>query len=127
MGAIRELDENHTQVLNHREQHLAKALRLRFFGTVETQVIELADAIHEQCDVLAELRFDLAQGAAGILEDIVQERRFDRAGVESQAGQYFRDRDRVRDIRRAAAALLAVMKLGAVLVSRDDAAKVFGR
>ena len=61
---------------------------MRFGRTVESQMIDLADAVDEQRDVVAETFLNLRQRARRVLDDVVQQRRLDRAGVEVKAGQY---------------------------------------
>ena len=116
VGPIRELDEDDAQILRHREQHLAEALGLRLGGAVEAQVIDLADTIDEQRNVVAEPFLNLGQRARRVLDDVVQQRGLDRAGVEVQPGQYFGYRDRMRDVGIAVAPLLALVSLRAELV-----------
>ena len=81
-----------------------------------SQVIDLADAVDEQRDVVAEALLDLRQRARRVLDDVVQQRRFDRAGVEMQAGEDLGDGDGMRDVGIAVAPLLALVRLGAELV-----------
>ena len=124
---IRELDEDDAQILRHREQHLAEALGLRLGRAVEAQMVDLADAVDEQRDVVAEPLLDLGQRARRVLDDVVQQRRLDRAGVEVQPGQYFGYGDRMGDVGIAVAPLLALVSLGAELVGRTDARQVVAR
>ena len=79
--AIGELHENDAQVLGHREQHLAEALGLRLGRAIELEVVDLADAVDEQRDVVAEPLLDLRQCAGRVLDDVVQQRSLDRAGI----------------------------------------------
>ena len=79
--AVGELDEDDPQVLRHREQHLAEALGLRLRGAVELQVVDLADAVDQQRDVVAEPLLDLRQGARSVFYDVVQQRGLDGPGV----------------------------------------------
>jgi hypothetical protein len=72
VSAIGELDEDDSQILRHREQHLAEALGLRLGGAVELQVIDLADAVDEQRDVVTEPLLDLGQRVRRVLDDVVQ-------------------------------------------------------
>jgi hypothetical protein len=81
---------------------------LRFGRTVESQMIDLADAVDEQRDVVAEPFLNLRQRARRILDDVVQQRRLDRAGVEVQAGQDLGYGDGVGDVGIAVAPLLAL-------------------
>ena len=93
----------------------------------ETQMIDLADAVDEQSYVVAEALLDLGQRARRVLDDVVQQRRFDRAGVEVQPGENLGYGDGMRDIRIAVAPLLALVRLGAELVGLADAGQVAAR
>ena len=120
VGSVRELDENHAQIFRHCEQHLAEALGLRLCGAVEAQVIDLAHAVDEQRDVVAEPLLYFCQRAARVLDHVVQQSGFDRARVEVQPGEDLGDRDRMGDVGIAAAALLAAVRLRAELVRLGD-------
>ena len=125
--AIGELHEDDAQVLRHREQHLAEALGLRLGRAVELEVVDLADAVDEQRDVVAEPLLDLRQRARRVLDDVVQQRSLDRAGVEMQAGEDLGDGDGMRDVGIAVAPLLALVRFGAELVGGGDARQVVAR
>ena len=60
MQAIGELDEDDANVLDHREHHFAEALGLGFGPRTELDLVELADAVDEQCDFRAEAFLDLS-------------------------------------------------------------------
>ena len=113
VGAVGELDQDHAQVAHHRQQHLAEALGLRLLAALELDLIELGDAIDDLGDVVAEARGDLLLGRRRVLDHVVQDRRDQRVGVEVQLGQDLRGRHRVRDVRLAAQALLALVGRGA--------------
>ena len=59
MQTIRQLDENYADVLDHREHHLAKTFCLGFGATAELDLVEFADAVNDQRDLLPELFPDL--------------------------------------------------------------------
>ena len=106
--SIGELDEDDAQILRHREQHLAEALGLRLGRAVELQVVDLADAVDEQRDVVAEALLDFRQRARRVLDDVVQQRRLDRArsrGAGRPESRLRRRDERCRDRRCAAAGL----------------------
>ncbi len=117
MGSVRQLDENHAQVLGHRHEHLAEALDLGFLGAVEMQLVELADAIDEERDIVAEPNPDFLERARRVLDDVVQQRRLNGRRVEPELGQEPRNGDRVSDVGFASLPELAFVKAGAVIVS----------
>src|SRR5690606_35265178 len=114
------------QILNHREQHFTEAFGLRLGGAVEAQLVELADAVHEQRDVVAETLLDLAEGRGRIFEDVVQQCGLDRARVEVEAGEDLSNRYGMSDVGLAAASMLAVVNLSAELVGFGNSGQVLG-
>src|SRR6185312_14914792 len=90
------------------------------------QVIDLADAVDEPRDVVAEQRLDLAERARRVFDDIVQQRGLDGAGVEMQAGENLRDGYGMCDVGIAVAAFLALVRLRGELVGLRDAREVGG-
>ena len=52
--SIGELDEDDAQIAHHREQHLAEGFRLRFFTTLELNLIEFDYAIDDLGDGFTE-------------------------------------------------------------------------
>ena len=103
--AVRELDHDHADVADHREDHLAEALGLRFLAALELDLVELGDAVDEFGDFLAEALLDLGCGGRRVLDDVVQDRGGQRRAVHVQVGQDVGDRDRVRDVGLAGLAL----------------------
>src|SRR5690606_12665741 len=121
---VRELHEHDAQILHHREDHLAEALGLRLRGAVEAELVQLADAVDQVSDVVAETLPNLFERRRRILEHVVEQGGLDRAGVEIQARDDLRDADRMRDIRLAAAAVLTFVSLRGEFVRLDDALQV---
>jgi hypothetical protein len=108
---VRELDQHDAHVARHRQQHLAEVLRLRLLGRGELQLVELGDAVDQVGDHGAEALDQLLLGDAGVLEDVVQQRGLDRGAVEPPVREDLGDRERVRDVRGAAAAELPQVSL----------------
>ncbi len=106
---VGELHEDDAQVLRHREQHLAEAFGLRLGRAVETQVVDLADAVDEQRDVVAEARCWISGSVLAVSSTTSwQQRGFDRPRVEMQAREDLGHRDRMGDVGVAVPALLAL-------------------
>ena len=61
-----------------------------------------------------------------VLDDVVQDRRDDRVGIEVQVGEDLGGRERVRDVRLAAEPLLALVRLGAEFSGRAHALDLSG-
>ena len=125
--AVGELDHDDADVAHHRQQHLAKALGLRFLAVLELDLIELADAVDQFGDDLAEDRRYLGLGGRRIFDDIVQDGRDQRVGIQPQIGEDVGDRDRVRDVRFARNALLALMLFRAEVVGFAHPLDLSGR
>ncbi len=115
MGAVGQLDQDHAKVPHHRQQHLAEAFGLRLLAALELDLIELGHPIDDLGHIVPEAGGDLFLGRGGVLDDIVQDRRDQRVGVQVQFGEDFRGRHRMGDVRLPAQPLLAQVSGGAEL------------
>ena len=120
-------DEDDADVLDHRQHHLAEALGLRFGVAAELNLVEFADAVHEQRDFAAELLFDFVQRSRRILDRIVQNRRGYRLRVQVHLGELLRDRDGMRYVGFAGLARLPEVRLRAEFVGGRDFPELFFR
>src|SRR5581483_7999277 len=127
VSAVGELDQDHSQVAHHREEHLAEGFRLRFLAALELDRIELGDAIDELGDVGAEARGKLVLRRRGVFDDVVQDCRDQRVGIEVQIGEECRRRYRVRDEGLTGEALLSFVGGGAELRCLLDPRYLVGR
>ena len=107
--AVGELDQDDADVLRHRHDHLAVVLRLGLLAALEADPGQLRDAFDELRDLGAELRLDLLQVRARVLDDVVQERRRDRLLVQVQLRADAGDAQRVVDELLAGPACLALV------------------
>jgi hypothetical protein len=123
---VRELHHDDADVPHHGEQHLAKALGLRLLAILELDLIELADAVDEIGDHLAEYRHDFRLGGRRVLDHIVQDRGDQCVGVELEVGEDVGDRDRMGDVGLARDALLTLVALGAEVVGLAHALDLRG-
>ena len=74
--AVREFNQDHADVLRHREKHLPKILRLNVeLVCGPGNLGQLGHAVHKQGDILAEHAGYLLSGQYRVLDDIVQETR----------------------------------------------------
>ena len=108
---VRELDQDHADVLRHRDDHLAVVLGLRLLARLELDARQLRDAVDELGDLVAELVLDLVERRLGVLDDVVQERGGDRLLVEPQAREDERHPVRVVDEVLAGAPLLPLVRV----------------
>jgi hypothetical protein len=105
--AVGELDDEHPDVLRHRDDHLADGLGLRRVAVLD--LVELRDAVDEHRDLVAEVGAHLVERVRGVLDRVVQQGRRRRLRADAEVGEDLRDRDRVRDVRLAALALLPLV------------------
>jgi len=85
---------------------LRETLGLRLLAVLELDLVELGDPVDDFRDVLAEALGDLLLRGRRVLDDIVEDRRDQRVGVQVQLGENQRGGDRVCDVRLAAQAFL---------------------
>ena len=106
---VGELDQDHADVLGHRDDELAVVLGLRLLAALELDARQLGDALDELRDLLAELGADVVDLDAGVLDRVVEERGGERRLVHPQAGEDLRGAPRVVDELLARAAQLPVV------------------
>ena len=110
--AVGELDQDHADVLGHRDDQLPVVLGLGVLAALELDPRQLGDAVDELGDLVAELVLDRLQVGVGVLDDVVEERGRDRRLVHAELGEDLGDAERVVDELLARPALLAVVRLG---------------
>ena len=124
MQPVRQLDEDHAQVLRHGNQHLAQVFRLglrhAFRGFLPGDLAQLGDALHQHADLRAELRFYVVQREGSILGHIVQQGSRQRSGIQLQVCQYQRSLQRVLQEGIARLAQLPLMRLGSKMIGSQD-------
>lgn len=114
------LDQQHTNIVRHREQELAEILGLlRTFGR-ELKARQLGHAVDEASDLRTEQLRQLVHRRAGIFHRVVQERRHDGRGIELQFRQDAGDFDRMGKIRIAAGTHLAAMLFHGIDIGAVD-------
>ena len=107
--AVGELDQDHPDVLGHRDDQLAVVLGLGVLAALELDPGQLGGPVHEPRDLVAELVADGLQVDVRVLDDVVEECRCDRLLVEVQLGQDLRHPERVVDELLARPPLLTFM------------------
>jgi hypothetical protein len=108
---VGELDQQHPDVLGHRDEELAQVLCLGGFPGHEIETLDLGQPLHQAGDVGAEQLLDLLVGCAGVLDDVMQQRSHDRGIVELQLGEDGGNFQRMREIGIPRGADLAAMGL----------------
>ena len=115
--AVGQLDQHDADVVDHRQEHLAQALRLlRLLAALAgvglagpRDLTELGDAVDQLGDPRPEGGLDLFQGDLGVLDHVVQDPAGDRLGVEGHVGQDHRRAQRMHDVRLTGAPEHAVV------------------
>ena len=108
---VGELDQQHADVVRHREQQLAEVLGLLGVRGLQLELVELGDAVDQAGDLGAEQPLELGQRGAGVLDGIVQQRGRDRGAVQLPGGQDAGDLDRVREVGIARGPHLGAVRL----------------
>ena len=71
MQSVSQLDQDDSYVLGHGQEHLAEVLGLGFGAALELDLGQLADAVHQSGDLLAELAAQLLLVHVSIFDDVV--------------------------------------------------------
>ena len=110
---VGELDQQHADVLGHREHELAEILRLLGLVRLHFDARQLGDAVDQPGDLGAEQPLDVVERRDRVLDRVVQQAGNDRGGVELHLREQARDLDRMREIRVARGAQLRAVRLHA--------------
>ena len=124
---VGELDEDDPDVLRHRQQHLADVLGLLLLVAVRGEARQLGHAIDEVGHLGAEPLLDVAEAVLGVLGHVVEERGLDGVGIDAEVGHDLGRGDRVRHVRLAGRALLALVRLDREIERAVDVAELGGR
>ena len=124
--AVGELDDDHAQIRDHGQQHLADVLGLVVFAVGELDLVELGDAFDDVRDLLAEALGDLAGGDVGVFDGVVQQAGGDGGGVHLELGEDLRDFQWMADVGLAGGAALAFVLLDGKRPGRADEVEVVG-
>ena len=119
---VAELDDQDSDVLGHRDDHLAH--RLGLGGLPVLELVELGDAVDEQADLIAEVGAQALQGVVGVLHGVVQDGCRQGLGRHPQLGEDSRHCHRVGDVGLPGLASLAGVSLLGHLVGAHDETRV---
>ena len=119
--AIGELDEDDADIVDHRQHHLLEIRGLLLRARIETEMGQLAQAVDQAGDGLAEIGLDPFPRHARVLKDVMQQRGDDAVGVEREFGDGAGDRQGVGDVGLTGQPLLALMGPGTEGVGPADA------
>ena len=87
MQAVRQLDQDDADIVDHGQQHLADAFGLAFLARGEVELAQLGDPVDAAGHLVAELLADLFQSRGGIFDHIVQEPGLEADHVHVHVGQ----------------------------------------
>ena len=108
--AVRELDQDHADVLGHRDDHFAEVFRLLLFGSLESDLGKFRDAVDEFGDVGSEFLFDLRERRVRVFDGVVEEAGDDAGNIEPELSETLGDGRRMNHVRLAAGALLTLVR-----------------
>ncbi len=108
---VGELDQQHADVVRHREHQLAQVLGRCSVSVWDLDLRQLGDAVDQPGDLRAEQPLDLVERGDRVLDRVVQDAGDDRLVVELQLGQDAGDLDGMAEIRVARGAQLAAVRL----------------
>ena len=122
MESVTDLDEDHADVITHREQQLLEVLSLRRGMVAKDTAADLGKSINDLCDLLPKDILDVLSGIVRVLHDIMEQSGADARRAQSHllAGN-LRHGDRMHDIGLARQPSHAFMSLaGEVKRFGDD-------
>ncbi len=109
---VRQLDDQHPPVAGHRDEHLAHRGGLLRLFRIETEPVQLRDAVHDRRHRRAKFLPDLGEGHPRVLHRVVQQCSGGADGVQAEIGDDRRNRDRMGDVRLAGEPALTFVGLG---------------
>ena len=95
MQPVGELDEDHAEVLGHRDHHLADVLRLLLLVRAQRDAAQLGHAVDQAGDLGTELLLHRLRRERRVFDRVMEKGRRERFGVELEIGQDGRHLHRV--------------------------------
>ena len=87
MEPVGKLDQNNSDVIHHRQEHLAEILGLPGFLGIKAKLADFGKSVDDVGDVFPEMLLDLFQRNDGVLDDVMQQSDADTTGVEPHVRQ----------------------------------------
>ena len=106
---VGELHQDHPDVVDHRQQHLAEVLGLPLLARRELNRSEFGDPFDHVRDVDAEQLLDPLDWRLGVFDDVVEQARGDRDDVQLHVGELVGDLERVHQVGLAGMADLSLV------------------
>lgn len=117
---VGQLDQNHPDIPGHGHGHFLEVFRLGFGLGLEIHLGQFADPVDQFGHGFAKLRTERFLGNTGVFDHVMQHRSHQALMVHVHVGKNIGHGKRVRDIRLAASAALAVVGLFGVEVRSAD-------
>jgi hypothetical protein len=108
MQTIGELNQKNSDVLGHRNNHLANGFGLGVVSVLD--LVKLGNTIDEHGNLFAKVLAKLIQRVVSVLYGVVQESRNNCDGTDAEVRENLRHGQRVGDVGLATLASLALMK-----------------
>ena len=124
---VGQFDQDHADVVDHRQQHLADAFGLPLLAGVEVELAQFGDAVHAPRHLFAEDLADLLDGGAGILDHVVQQAVCQAHQVHLHVGQNVGDLERVNHVWLAGLAGLVLVPFSGELEGAEERRQVLAR
>lgn len=118
--AVGQLDQDHANVAGHGHGHFLEVFSLGFGLGLEVHLGQFADPIDQFGHGFTELRLQRFFGNPGVFDHVMQHGRHQTLMVHMHVGKNIRHRKRMRDVRLATAAALAVVGLFGVEIRSAD-------
>ena len=96
--AIRQFDEQHPDIADHRQQHLAEIFRLFLLTRRQIDLRNFCDAVHQLVDLVPELLPELFRAHQGVFQHVVQEPRGNGHSVQLEFCEDIGNFERMRQI-----------------------------
>jgi hypothetical protein len=120
VDAVSKLDEDHADVVDHGEKHLADVLCLARLGSHDIETADLGDALDEAGDFVAKAFLETGKGKFGVFDDVVKECGGERGGVKTHVGEDVGDFEKMSDVRIAGTAELVAVAFSGDVESAAD-------
>ena len=117
---VGKFDDDHADVLRHRDEDLAEVFGLLLFLRFEDDLVELCDARNERQNAFAELAADVLLGDGRILDDVMQQRARNGIGVQSEIDQDLRNGARMNEIGLPRGALLVAVRIAREVIGMQQ-------
>src|SRR5258708_4418652 len=125
--AIRKLDDDHANIIDHGQKHFANAFSLARLGSHDVEPADFGDAFHQARDFDTEAFFNSRDRIFGVLDGVVKKRGGQRGSIETHIRKNVGNFQEMGEIRIARTAELIVMALRGNFIGAAYHPGIFGR